>query len=53
MFTRERIGVVGRNMKNDISVRGGWRLPCSVADCLPKYKDVPSEFGGSGEMLPN
>ena len=25
----------------------------SVADGLPKYKDVPSEFGGSGEILPD
>ena len=24
----------------------------SVPDGLPKYKDTPEEFGGSGEMLP-
>ena len=23
----------------------------SIADGLPKYKDLPAEFGGSGEML--
>ena len=25
----------------------------SIPDGLPKYKDVPSEYGGSGEMLPD
>ncbi len=24
----------------------------SVPDGLPRYKDVPKDFGGSGEMLP-
>jgi hypothetical protein len=25
----------------------------SIVDGLPKYKDVPSEFGGTGEILPD
>jgi hypothetical protein len=25
----------------------------SVHDGLPKFKDFPKEFGGSGEMLPD
>ena len=25
----------------------------SIADGLPKYKDVPEEFGGSGAVLPD
>lgn len=25
----------------------------SVTDGLPKFKDMPAEFGGSGEMLPD
>jgi len=24
-----------------------------MADGLPKYKDMPSEFGGSGDTLPD
>ena len=43
--------VPGKRHEGTLHVYYGERT-MSVKDGLPKYKDLPSEFGGSGEMLP-
>ena len=35
-----------------VHVHFGWKT-VSVKDGLPKFKDLPTEYGGSGETLPN
>jgi hypothetical protein len=43
--------VVGLKYQPTVHVNYGEKV-MSVRDGLPKFKDFPKEFGGSGEMLP-
>ena len=43
--------VVGLNYQPTVHVNYGEKV-MTVRDGLPKFKDFPKEFGGSGEMLP-
>jgi len=43
--------VVGLDYKPNVHVNYGEKV-MSVRDGLPKFKDFPKEFGGTGEMLP-
>jgi hypothetical protein len=44
------VSVVGLDYKPTVHVNYGEKV-MSVRDGLPKFKDFPKEFGGSGEML--
>jgi hypothetical protein len=43
--------VVGLSYKPTVHVHYGEKV-MTVRDGLPKFKDFPKEFGGSGAMLP-
>jgi hypothetical protein len=43
--------IVGLNYQPTVHVHYGEKV-MTVRDGLPKFKDFPKEFGGSGEMLP-
>ena len=43
--------VAGLNYKPAVHVHYGEKV-MAVKDGLPKFKDFPKEFGGSGDMLP-
>jgi hypothetical protein len=44
--------IVGLNYQPTVHVHYGEKV-MAVRDGLPKFKDFPKEFGGSGEMLPD
>jgi hypothetical protein len=46
------VSVRGLHYQPTVHVNYGEKV-MSVRDGLPKFKDFPKEFGGSGEMLPD
>ena len=44
--------IAGLNYQPTVHVHYGEKV-MAVRDGLPKFKDFPKEFGGSGEMLPD